>query len=415
MKFLNHRRTGAGSSLPRWKRVVFAAIPAALVLVIVFSASELYFGVTRPSLDLDVLTGRKVGESPMATWAQVDAFCAYRGKPGDIRYWDQGRKTINRHGFMSTPDLDVQKPPNTIRVAFLGGSSTAGTGRNLADVETWPFKVAELLKKRNPGVRVEYINAALGGYSTFESYGRLWSRLRFFEPDIAIVYHGWNDLGYFCNADNLENYRTRPDGSWSLGKMSSAVRVLEPWPIDPMIKWSATLSAARVRLAGPFNGEASPVSEDVELRTEWDPRALEAFRTNLRLLRESSRTLGIELFVAKQATMIVTDLPTQYRERCNYQVSKLDHDANVRAFEALYRVIDDEFPEGRVIDVTPLSGDPDIFLDHIHVNSRGTSRIAALVADVIGPLFDGLAAGLIDRVDPPQRERRGSNPRGSSP
>lgn len=336
----------------------------------------------------------------MAIWAQVDAFCAYRARPGEIRYWDQGQKTVNRHGFMSTPDLDVEKPQNTIRIAFLGGSSTAGTGRNLADVETGPFKVAELLRESHPGARVEYINAALGGYSTFESYGRLWSRVRFFEPDIAIVYHGWNDLGYFCRADNLQDYRTRPDGSWSLGKMTSAERVLEPWPIDPLIGWSATLSAARVRLAGPLNGEASPVSEDGELRTEWDPRGLETFRTNLRLLRESSRTLDIELFVAKQATMIVPDLPEQYRERCNYGANKLDHDAHVRAFDALYRVIDDEFPEGRVIDVTPLSGDPDIFLDHIHVNSSGASKIAALVADTIGPLFDELATRCQDDRSP---------------
>ena len=410
MRIFHHARTGTDLNLPRWKRVFFASIPAVLLLVILFSASELYFRITRPGVNLDVLTGRKVGESPMASWAQVDAFCAYRGKPGEVRYWDQGRKTINRHGFMSTPDLDVQKPQNTIRIAFLGGSSTAGTGRNLADVDTWPFKVATLLRQRNPDVGVEYINAALGGYSTFESYGRLWSRVRFFEPDIAVVYHGWNDLGYFCRADNLENYRTRPDGSWTLDKMSSAARVLEPWPIDPLIKWSATLSAARIRLAGPLNGEASPVSDDVELRSEWDPRGLEAFRSNLRLLRESSRTLGIELFVAKQATMIIADLPTQYRERCNYRVNILDHDAHVRAFEALYRVIDDEFPEGRVIDVTPLSGDPDIFLDHIHVNSRGTSRIASLVADAIGPLFDEQAR----QADPPIESVLSLTPRTSS-
>jgi hypothetical protein len=78
----------------------------------------------------------------------------------------------------------------------------------------------------------------------------------------------------------------------------------------------------------------------------------------------------------------------------------LDHDAHVRAFEAIYHVIDDEFPEGRVIDVTPLSGDPDIFLDHIHVNSSGTSKIAALMADAIGPLFDELATRCQDARSP---------------
>ena len=102
--------------------------------------------------------------------------------------------------------------------SLLGESSTAGTGHNLPDAETWPCRTAELLKAQFAGRDIEFINAAAGGYTTFESDGRLWSRLRFFRPDIVVVYHGWNDMYYFnpTDLDAITRWRVLDDGTWSL-------------------------------------------------------------------------------------------------------------------------------------------------------------------------------------------------------
>ena len=65
-------------------------------------------------------------------------------------------------------------------------NTTAGTGKNLPDEQTWPWKVVEAVRKAVPHKKVTLINAALGGYSSLESYGRFWSRIRFFAPEFAI-------------------------------------------------------------------------------------------------------------------------------------------------------------------------------------------------------------------------------------
>ena len=81
--------------------------------------------------------------------------------------------------------LNRQKSSEVTRIVYLGGSSTAGTGAELADESTWPYKVNEILNKKN--IKVDYINGALGGYTSFESYGRLWSRIRDSFPQTLLL------------------------------------------------------------------------------------------------------------------------------------------------------------------------------------------------------------------------------------
>ena len=50
---------------------------------------------------------------------------------------------------------------------------------------------------------LDFVNASLPGSSSFESLGRLSHRLRFYRPDVIVVYHGWNDLYYF-RAEQVE-------------------------------------------------------------------------------------------------------------------------------------------------------------------------------------------------------------------
>jgi len=188
------------------------AVLVMLPIVLVFGAAETWVRLTRKHSDLWVLTGRKIGKSPQAEWALTDAFCAYRYRPGPY-----GKiKTVNSLGFISTPEISVTKPTNTLRIVFLGESSTAGVGtrKDLADQDTWPRQVAEMLRSRLGNVSVEHINGAIGGYTSFESCGRLWSRLRFFNPDAVVVCHGWNEMNYFNHCDEVHQWKTLPNGSW---------------------------------------------------------------------------------------------------------------------------------------------------------------------------------------------------------
>jgi len=382
---------GLSDRAKRWLTAVVATAPPLLF----FLGAEIYVRVTSKYEDLWALTGRSIASQPIADWAFLDAYSAWRGKPG-VYHSGPVTKTVSQQGFVSTPEISQAKPPNTIRIVFLGESSTAGTGTLLPDSVTWPWQVAENLRHR-PGRRasIEFINAALGGYTTFESMGRLWSRLRFYSPDIAVVYHGWNEMYYFRPGavDRISQWRTLPDGSWGL-ESSVPVTVYEPRWFDYLARPSQVLTKVRLRLSPAANGEARAGLFKPELSATWDHRGLDVFRGNLRLIQTTSQALGIELFVGKQATLIVPGLPERERRRCRYDLHGLDHDAHVAAFREIYRVIDEEIPHDHIIDVTALSGVPENFHDHIHPTDLGAARTATIMADALAPAVAAIEARL---------------------
>ena len=365
------------------KAMILTTLFVALVMFILFLFAEMYIRYTTEDINLWALTGRKIGVNPASNWAFVDAYSAITGRPGVFS--QDPKKSINNHGFISTPDITVEKPGDVIRVVFLGGSSTAGTGHNLADEDTWPWQVGDLLNNTT-GKRVEFINAALGGYTTFESFGRLWSRVRFFSPDIIVVYHGWNEMYYFDDVDTITKRRTLPDGSWSLKKTRRSTVTYEPLWIDYLIRPSQLLSKIRIRLSTKVGGEVGQAKK--ELSADYDKRGLDIYRTNLRLIRDAASVFGAKLFVVKQATLIVPDLPEEDRERCFYHFHGFDHDAHVDAFNQIYTIIEQEIADDSIIDATGLSGIPEYFSDHVHLTELGARKLAEFMAGKLGPYIE---------------------------
>lgn len=391
-----------GGRLTTGRKYLFALVTCLLALGCLAGIGELYLRLSGDRVYLERLTYLQQRlPNPMQTWAVSDAFCAYRGKPGDYPVSSgDDKKTVNAHGFVSTPPIEPVKPPGTIRVVFLGGSSTAGMGHNLADRATWPWQTMELFREAFPGVELDFINAALGGYSSFESYGRLWSRLRFFDPDVVVVYHGWNEMYYFGDwvMERIASWRTFPDGSWSLDRPAILHRRYEPLAIDDWIRWSQLLSHLRVRLTRPNTGEVVNVREwgDGPAEREWrrwDRRSLEVWRSNLRLLRETATVIGAELFVAKQATLLVPGLVPQERERCRLEYHGFDFDQHLEAYQELYRVIDEEIQADRIIDTTVLSGRPELFHDHVHPTEEGGAALAQVMSEELGSYLEEQLTG----------------------
>ena len=236
--------------------------------------------------------------------------------------------------------------------------------------------------KHKTSKNIDFINGALGGYSSFESYGRLWSWIRHFSPDIVVLYHGWNEMYYFNIVNDIVSWRTLPDGSWSCEWPTGPIMTYTMHWSDPLLRWSQLLTRVRLRLSKAVGGEVGS-SKRKALQKNFDHRGLDIWRTNLKLIRETCRLLGIKLFVAKQATLIVPDLPADDRKRCRYEFHRFDHVAHVAAFHGIYKVIDEEIPADSIIDVTVISGRSDYLCDHIHPTPKGAQEIASIVAQAL--------------------------------
>jgi lysophospholipase L1-like esterase len=116
---------------------------------------------------------------------------AFRGgAPGQI---NRSSVQTDEHGFLSDGEpLDYLKGENEIRIATIGGSTTANIGLDFD--KNWPGRIGELIQQAHPDKKITIINAGTPGFDTSQSIGNLALRVMPFEPDVVIIYHAYNDL-----------------------------------------------------------------------------------------------------------------------------------------------------------------------------------------------------------------------------
>jgi hypothetical protein len=96
----------------------------------------------------------------------------------------QGKIRINSRGFRS-PEIPVPKPPGTIRLAFLGSSSTYDIYADNA--ATWPHLVTRALQAAYPACRLDYVNAGVPGFSSPHVLVYYRTHVAKLEPDIVVL------------------------------------------------------------------------------------------------------------------------------------------------------------------------------------------------------------------------------------
>jgi lysophospholipase L1-like esterase len=93
---------------------------------------------------------------------------------------------VGLRGAEVTPD----KPPGTQRVVLLGGS--AAFGYFVSDDECAAALVQQRLRAR--GLTIEVLNGAVPSYDLRQLLVRYQERIRPLQPDVVVLYLGWNDL-----------------------------------------------------------------------------------------------------------------------------------------------------------------------------------------------------------------------------
>jgi len=103
-----------------------------------------------------------------------------------------GRVETNSLGFRG-PEIRVPKPPGTVRLAFLGASTTWCAEVSGND-KVWAHLVAEDLRRAFPRADLDYVNGGVPGYVVKSSLKNLEHRVAPLQPDIVVIYHATNDM-----------------------------------------------------------------------------------------------------------------------------------------------------------------------------------------------------------------------------
>jgi lysophospholipase L1-like esterase len=62
-----------------------------------------------------------------------------------------------------------------------------------ADNETWPVYLQKIMNEKITGKNIEVINFGLSGATTESYYELIKNRMSSLDPDLIIMYDGWND------------------------------------------------------------------------------------------------------------------------------------------------------------------------------------------------------------------------------
>jgi len=110
----------------------------------------------------------------------------------DLEFGGRCRIRTDEHGFRSAP-VPVPKPPGTLRLAFLG-SSTTFCAQASTNEKTWPSLVTAALQERFPDLVVDHVNAGVTSYCLADSIAGLEQRVAAVAPDVVVYYEAANEL-----------------------------------------------------------------------------------------------------------------------------------------------------------------------------------------------------------------------------
>ena len=131
---------------------------------------------------------------------------------------------INDQGFRG-PEFSVQKSDNTYRIFFLGGSTAFGSG-STSDGTTIPGHLQAMYDARDLPFEVEVINAGISSVTSYTEHRMIKEQLFDMEPDLFIIYDGWNDASRHPDNPGIsyETHREIMRGEFTLDEHVSNAR-----------------------------------------------------------------------------------------------------------------------------------------------------------------------------------------------
>ena len=293
---------------------------------------------------------------------------------------DNGRIRTDSRGFRN-PEIVMPKPPDRVRLAFLGGSTTFCAEVSSNDV-TWPALVVRKLAARYPDVAFDFVNGGEPGYGTESSLKNLRLRVAPLQPDFVLYYEATNDL----STDTRELARRRglfhgdADKPSPLARFSSAYALVEK-----------TLRY-RSRAAGSASGPRLVYDAD-SLARGFEARLVELIRTAHR----TAPLCALATFSHKVRRDQPPDVQRKACESSLYYAPYMSVPGLLDGWDAYNRAIASAARETGALLIggeDAIPGDDAHFADSVHFKDAGSVLMADRIANALiaSPEFNRLVA-----------------------
>jgi len=287
-----------------------------------------------------------------------------------------GHIETNSLGFRG-PEITVPKPAGTLRVAFLG-SSTTWCAEVSGNDKVWPYLVTMQLRRAYPHATIDYVNGGVPGYTVASSIANLRHRVAPLQPDIIVIYDATNDL------------------SGELREVAAAkgvTRDAKPqtpfWLSNYSLLWNLAEKNFRVWLA-------QKKSEASVGRLEVDPSALgESFRRDLttlvRAAQQQAKLVAVATFSTQLRAGQTNDQQLQASASALYYMPFMTPAGLVKSYQRYNEIIADV---ARSTGAILIGGEDDIpgdrrhFTDTVHFTDAGSEAMADRVSKALSSSRD---------------------------
>lgn len=372
-----------GGKSPRWPKVLVACLSVLITTTVVVAAAEVYLRLTRAHVNADTLRAKSLEYEAtlFSRYAFPQMLQRKHATPsGDV--------VINPRGYRGQL-FAIPKPPGTVRVVMLGGSSLFDMYAK--EGQDWPHLIESNLRSRGYG-NVEVINAGTPGHATPDILGRFYSEIWMFEPDYLLVYESWNDIKYFHRLDPqhslLRLWRpARVDGHGSGYLLSNPFMYYSGWS-DRLLSHSQIYVRLRDlylqwRIGRP---RVEGIVTSSNLHNDYSDYGPRQFALNLHLLAAAARHVGAKPVLLTQARLVTPFNTPAEREQIAYEFVNLSHEALLRAFADCDTAILSVARANSVpvLDLSRMfSGQSALFEDHVHTTTAGSNALALATADFL--------------------------------
>lgn len=175
------------------KKVRFINVIHAIITLLIISELCVRFVIIRNFPETkNILSDYISATYPELRMYKRHPFLLFTGNPN---YHSNSKQNsgvkFNKFGFIEDnrkyrPDFDYNKPAHTIRIACLGGSTTA---------DGWPWLMEDYLNenKKDTTIKYQILNFGMNSYTTAHSLVNFVLNVVTFSPDYVIIHHAWND------------------------------------------------------------------------------------------------------------------------------------------------------------------------------------------------------------------------------
>jgi lysophospholipase L1-like esterase len=295
---------------------------------------------------------------------------------------------INHLGFRGVTPESIEKTDGAYRIICIGGSTTFGV---VAEDETYPVQLSNILNDEVEGRTIEVINAGVSSYTTVESLINLELRLLDYQPNMIVIYHAINDLrGNWI--PNFKSDYTHYTKSWEYETTSEYLAKFEDVGDSFLEENSVFYWIVRNRLQNwvlsriinthPDNYITEPVREF---------KTAKPFKRNILNMIAIAKLHGIEVVLSSFALNLSKDWPDEKKqkyfiEQNPFNMSPNSIDETIDGIEAHNTVIREIAGATNVIFVDNggiIPADESLFTDAMHPNAAGNALLARNIADVI--------------------------------